>query len=246
MVQTGPTGAGRGFPDEAERVEPPDPAMVDALVDRLAPLTRMVAESPLSLSSVTERGEAEKVHLRDSLSALGVDQVRSAETVVDIGSGAGYPGIPLAMALPEADFTLVDSVGKKARFAGEAAEALGLTNAEALGVRSEELALGEGRERFDLALARAVAPLSVLAELASPLLCEGGTLIAWKGEREPEEERRVEALAEQLAMEPRGVLAVVPFEGSRERHLYLLGKSGPTPAELPRRPGMARKRPLPE
>ncbi len=246
MGQTGPTGAGGGFSDEAERVEPLDPATIEALVGRLAPLTRMVAESPLSLSSVTEPGEAENVHLRDSLSALALGAVPSAEAVVDIGSGAGYPGIPLAMALPEARFTLVDSVGKKARFAGEAADALGLTNVEALGVRSEELAVGEGRERFDLALARAVAPLSILAELASPLLREGGTLIAWKGEREPEEERRVEALAERLAMQPRGVVAVVPFEGSRERHLYLLGKSGSTPAELPRRPGMARKRPLPE
>ena len=246
MGQTGPTGAGRGFPDEAERVEVPDPEAIDALVGRLEPLTRLVAESPLSLSSVTETGEAERVHLRDSLSALAVDQVRSAKAVVDIGSGAGYPGIPLAMALPEAEFTLLDSVARKARFAGEAADALGLANVEALGVRSEELAAGEGRERFDLALARAVAPLSALAELASPLLHEGGTLLAWKGEREPEEERRVEALAERLAMEPRGILAVVPFEGSRERHLYLLEKSGPTPAELPRRPGMARKRPLPE
>ena len=246
MGQTGPTGAGRGFPDEAERVEVPDPEAIDALVGRLEPLTRLVAESPLSLSSVTEPSEAERVHLRDSLSALAVDQVRSAKAVVDIGSGAGYPGIPLAMALPEAKFILLDSVARKARFAGEAAETLGLTNVEALGVRSEELAAGEGRERFDLAIARAVAPLSALAELASPLLHEGGTLLAWKGEREPEEERRVEALAERLAMEPRGILAVVPFEGSRERHLYLLEKSGPTPAELPRRPGMARKRPLPE
>ena len=237
---------GSGFPDEAERVELPDPAMTDSFVERLTPLTRMVAESPLSLSSVTEPGEAERVHLRDSLSALAVDRVRSAERVVDIGSGAGYPGIPLAMALPEAEFTLLDSVARKARFAGEAADALGLTNVDALGVRSEELAAGEGRERFDIALARAVAPLSVLAELASPLLGEGGTLVAWKGERELEEERRVEALAGRLAMEPRGVLAVVPFEGSRERHLYLLDKSGPTPADLPRRPGMARKRPLPE
>lgn len=240
------TRPGPGFPEEAERVELPDPAMIDSLVERLTPLTRLVAESPLSLSSVTEPGEAERVHLRDSLSALAIDQVRSAGAVVDIGSGAGYPGIPLAMALPEAEVTLLDSVARKARFAGEAADALGLSNVDALGIRSEEFAAGEGRERFDLALARAVAPLSVLAELASPLLGEGGTLIAWKGEREPEEERRVEALAGRLAMEPRGVLAVVPFEGSRERHLYLLGKSGPTPADLPRRPGMARKRPLPE
>lgn len=150
------------------------------------------------------------------------------------------------MALPGTHFTLVDSVGKKARFAAEAAGELGLENVEAVAARSEELASGDGREAFDLALARAVAPLSVLAELASPLLAEGGTLVAWKGAREPEEERKVEALTERLAMEPEAVVRVSPYPGSRDRHLYLIRKSGPTPEGLPRRPGMARKRPLPE
>ena len=235
-----------GFPSEAETVEGPDPAEVAELVARLRPLTRLVAESPLSLSSVTDPEQAEDVHLRDSLSALALQTVRSARTVVDIGSGAGYPGIPLAMALPATGFTLIDSVGKKAGFAAGAAAELGLDNVEAVAARSEELASGEGREAFDLALARAVAPLSVLAELASPLLEEGGTLVAWKGAREVDEERRVEAFSARLAMEPEAVVRVSPYPGSRDRHLYLIRKSGPTPEGLPRRPGLARKRPLPE
>lgn len=239
-------GSVRGFPDPAPRLELPPAAELDPLIDRLAPLTAMVAEAPTSLSSVVDPSEAEDVHLRDSLSALGLDVVRRARSVVDIGSGAGYPGIPLAMALPAAKFTLLDSVGKKARFAGQAASRLGLENVEAIAGRSEELAATGGREAFDLALARAVAPLSVLAELASPLLTEGGTLVAWKGAREREEEAEVERLAGRLAMEPDAVFSVIPFEGSRSRHLYLLSKSGPTPEGLPRRPGMARKRPLPE
>ena len=241
-----PTGSGPVFPDRAIGLEGPDPIELDSLVERLAPLTAMVAEAPASLTSVTDPQQAEDVHLRDSLSALALDEVRLASSVVDIGSGAGYPGIPLAMALPGTSFTLVDSVGKKARFAGRAAAALGLGNVEAVAMRSEELASDRGREAFDLALARAVAPLSVLAELASPLLAEGGTLVAWKGEREPGEEARVGALADRLAMAPARVFAVTPFEGSRTRHFYLLSKTGPTPADLPRRPGMARKRPLPE
>jgi 16S rRNA (guanine527-N7)-methyltransferase len=205
-----------------------------------------VAESPLSLSSVTDPEQAGDVHLRDSLSAIGLEAVRYARAAVDIGSGAGYPGIPLAMGLPDTRFTLVDSVGKKARFAAGAAAELGLGNVETVGSRSEELASGEGREAFDLALARAVAPLSVLAELASPLLSEGGALVAWKGAREEGEELRVEALADRLAMVPETVVRVSPYPGSRERHLYVIRKSGPTPEGLPRRPGMARKRPLPE
>lgn len=226
--------------------EPLGRAEVDALVARLAPLTRMVAESPLSLTSVTDPKEAEDVHLRDSLSALALEPVRTSASAVDIGSGAGYPGIPLAMALPETRFTLVDSVGKKARFAGEAAVELGLGNVEAVAARSEELAAGRGREAFDLALARAVAPLSALAELASPLLKEGGVLVAWKGAREPEEEQRLEALAGRLAIQPEAVVRVIPYPGSREHNLYVMRKAGPTPESLPRRPGMARKRPFPE
>jgi len=230
----------------AGQLEDPEPDSTGELVVRLDPLTRMVADSPLSLSSVTDPDQARDVHLRDSLSAIGLDRVRSARAAVDIGSGAGYPGIPLAMALPGTEFTLVDSVGKKARFAAGAAEQLGLENVQTVESRSEELASGEGREAFDLALARAVAPLSVLAELASPLLSEGGALVAWKGEREVDEERRVEALADRLAMEPETVVRVTPYPTSRERHLYVIRKSGPTPDDLPRRPGMARKRPLPE
>lgn len=240
------TGSDPVFPDRAPELDRPERAELNSLVERLAPLTAMVSEAPASLTSVTDPEQAEDVHLRDSLSALALDEVRRASSVVDIGSGAGYPGIPLAMALPGAEFTLVDSVGKKARFAGRAAGALGLRNVEAVAMRSEELASDRGREAFDLALARAVAPLSALAELASPLLAEGGTLVAWKGEREPGEEARVEALSDRLAIAPAGVFAVTPFEGSRTRHLYLLRKTGPTPADLPRRPGMARKRPLPE
>lgn len=213
---------------------------------RLAPFTMMVAESPLSLSSVTDPDLAEDVHLRDSLSALALAPVRTARRALDLGSGAGYPGIPLAMALPGTEFTLLDSVARKSRFAADAAAQLGLGNVRTAAARSEELGSGEGREAFDLVLARAVAPLSVLAELASPLLVDGGTLVAWKGEREHGEERRVEALADRLAMEPEAVLRVFPYPGSREHHLYLVRKSGPTPERLPRRPGMARKRPLPE
>jgi len=92
--------------------------------------------------------------------------------------------------------------------------------------------------------ARAVGRLATLAELASPLLCDGGALVAWKGRRDADEEAELERAAAALAMEPERVEAVGERAGSRHRHIYLVRKSGPTPASLPRRPGMAKKRPL--
>jgi 16S rRNA (guanine527-N7)-methyltransferase len=92
--------------------------------------------------------------------------------------------------------------------------------------------------------ARAVGRLSTLAELASPLLRQGGTLVAWKGRRDADEEEELKRAAEKLAMQPGEILAVGPYAGSRHRHLHVIRKSGPTPEELPRRPGVAKKRPF--
>lgn len=211
---------------------------------RLDPMLEMLAASHVSLSSVTDPGEARKVHVADSLSGLSCAEVRDARRAADLGSGAGFPGIPLALFMPACQFTLIDSVGRKVEFMNEVITALGLENVRAIKSRSEDWAAGEGRESCDLVTARAVAPLPALAELASPLLTEGGHLVAWKGEAEPESERVIAENMDRLAMELIRDEVVVPFKGSRERRLYVLAKTGPTPEGLPRRAGMARKRPL--
>lgn len=218
----------------------PDPETVRAL----EPMLDLLAVSPVSLSSVTDPARARDVHVIDSLSGLILDEVSTATRIVDIGTGGGFPGIPLAVSLPEARVTLVDSVGRKVDFVKRVITTLGLANAEAVKARSEELAGGDGREYFDLATARAVAPLDALAELASPLLGKGGHLVAWKGRREPEGEAALERVAARVAMGLDRVVSVRPYPDSRERHLYVLTKTGPTPGGLPRRPGMERKRPL--
>ena len=220
------------------------PWLAGDLVKRLEPMLRMLVKEPASLSSVTNPDEARRVHLADSLSGLAVEEVSSAKRAADLGSGAGFPGVPLAMALPGAKFTLIDSVGKKVRFIEAVIEELGLENARAVNARSEDWAKAEGREAYDLITARAVAPLEALAELASPLLTEGGSLVAWKGERETGEEAKLAALADRLAMELDRIVSVRPYESSRTRHLYVVKKAGPTPSGLPRRAGMVRKRPL--
>ncbi|HEY5709184.1 MAG TPA: 16S rRNA (guanine(527)-N(7))-methyltransferase RsmG [Solirubrobacterales bacterium] len=204
---------------------------------------RLLAEERASVSSVTEPGRAWKVHVADSLTGLEIPDLRNAPRIADIGSGAGFPGLVLAVALPTSQLDLVESVGRKCEFIRRAIDTAGIGNARVLNVRSEDLAQAEGREAYAAVTARAVGRLSTLAELASPLLEEKGVLVAWKGKRDPDEEAQLARAAEELAMRPERILHVGPFAGSEHRHLHVLRKTGPAPAGLPRRAGMAKKRP---
>jgi 16S rRNA (guanine527-N7)-methyltransferase len=196
-----------------------------------------------SVSSVTEPERAWRVHVADSLTGLEFERLAKARRIADIGSGAGFPGLVLAVALPDAQVDLIESVGRKCDFIERAIAAAGIANARVINARSEELAAGETRESYAAVTARAVGRLSTLAELASPLLKENGVLVAWKGKRHPDEESQLSRAAEQLVMQPEQILHVGPYAGSEHRHLHLLRKTGPTPSNLPRRPGMAKKRP---
>jgi 16S rRNA (guanine527-N7)-methyltransferase len=138
---------------------------------------------------------------------------------------------------------LLESVGRKCEFMRRAAEAARIANATVRNLRSEEWAAGNGREAYDAVTARAVGRLSTLAELASPLLKPNGVLVAWKGKRNAGEEEQLANASEALAMAPQQILDVGNRAGSQHRHLHVIRKAGPTPAGLPRRPGMAKKRP---
>lgn len=196
-------------------------------------------------SSVRDPGRAWRVHVADSLSGLAFAELAGAAAICDVGSGAGFPGLVLAAMLPGARVDLVESVGRKCEFIERAAAAGKLENARAINARAEDWASpgSPGREAYDAVTARAVGRLSTLAELASPLLREGGALVAWKGRRDPGEERELERAAAELAMDPGEIRAATPFPGSENRHLHLIRKAGPTPSGLPRRAGMAKKRP---
>jgi 16S rRNA (guanine527-N7)-methyltransferase len=197
--------------------------------------------APISASSVRR---AREVHIADSLSGLEVEQLAAAGRVADLGSGAGLPGLVLAACLPDARFDLIESVGRKCEFLREAADRMGLENATVVCERSEDWAAAEGEEAYDAVTARALGSLATLAELASPLLRDGGVLVAWKGARSEAEEAELARSAPRVAMKPLEVRAVSPYSGSRDRHIHLLRKNGPTPNGLPRRPGMAAKRPF--
>jgi 16S rRNA (guanine527-N7)-methyltransferase len=202
----------------------------------------LLAEERASVSSVTD-GRAWQVHVADSLTGLEVPELRDAHRIADVGAGAGFPGLVLAVALPDAQIDLVESVSRKTAFITHAAAEAGIPNATALTIRAEDLAKGEGRESYDIVTARAVARLSTLAELASPLLKENGVLIAWKGRRDAEEEQQMDRASESLAMRPESILDVGGRAGSEHRHLHVLRKSAATPPDLPRKSGMAKKRP---
>jgi 16S rRNA (guanine527-N7)-methyltransferase len=220
----------------------PAAGLDEAARKRLQTVLDLLAEERASVSSVVD-ARAWQVHVADSLTGLDVAELRAARHIADIGSGAGFPGLVLAVALPEARVDLVESVGRKCEFIERAAEAAGIANATVRNLRSEEWAAAEGREAYDVVTARAVGRLSTLAELASPLLVPGGVLVAWKGKRDPDEEQQLENAAEALAMAPEQILDVGDRAGSEHRHLHVIRKAGPTPENLPRRPGMAKKRP---
>lgn len=181
-------------------------------------------------------------HLADSLVALELAAVRDARVAVDLGSGAGLPGLALAVALPGAHFALVESRHDKCAYIASLAAALGLRNVRVECTRAESWPEGIGRH--DLALARALAPQPVVLEYAAPLLAPGGWLVDWRGARDPREEEAARRAAERLGMRLAETRPVSPFEGARRRHLHVFEKVSATPRGFPRRPGMARKRPL--
>lgn len=209
---------------------------------KLETVLALLAEERASVSSIVDE-RAWRVHVLDSLTGLEVAKLRAAKRIADIGAGAGFPGLVLAVALPAARVDLVESVGRKCEFMRRAIDAAQIPNANVLNLRSEDLAAGEGREAYDVVTARAVGRLSTLAELASPLLEPNGVLVAWKGRRDPEEEEQLGGASAALAMTGEQVLDVGEHAGSAHRHLHVIRKSGPTPTNLPRKPGIAKKRP---
>ena len=218
--------------------------------EALAELERALRTDPAAPIADSTRARAGDVHIADSLSGLEFAELRSAQRIADIGAGAGLPGLPLAARLPDAAVHLIESNRRKSEFIERTAERMGLRNAMAVASRAEQVSAAEGApgapgpEAYDAVTARAVGRLSTLAELASPLLRAGGWLLAWKGKRDPDEEAELERALPRVAMEIREVRPVTPYAGSRDRHIHLLRKNGPTPSDLPRRDGLAAKRPF--
>jgi 16S rRNA (guanine527-N7)-methyltransferase len=184
-------------------------------------------------------------HFLDSLSCVLAWKANPPNRLVDIGTGAGFPGIPLKIIYPAMHLTLVESVGKKVKFCQHMVNKLGLENTQVIQARAEELGQQpEHREKFDWAVARAVANLRVLSEYLLPLVRVGGAMLVQKGESGPAEVHAAENAIKVLGGHVRQLLPLTLPGVVEERYLILVDKIAATPPGYPRKPGIPTKKPL--
>lgn len=218
-------------------------------VDHMACLYEMLVEANSRLNLVGE-GTPEAIairHIADSLLLLTTDAIGDLEIrrAIDIGSGAGFPGLVLAIVQPEIEWALIEATGKKARFIEDVRFSLGLDNVMVSNSRSEALAQNVvHREEYQLAVARAVGGAPVLCELGLPFLKKGGRLIAYKGPEGPAELAQAEVAAAECGGTALPHLSAKLPKLGHARTFLMWEKTSPTPPKYPRREGMPEKNPL--
>lgn len=201
-----------------------------------------------NLTAIKNPAEVEIKHFLDSLTCLlAIRAARHSSnfTLIDVGTGAGFPGIPLKIACPEMRLTLVESVGKKVAFLEHVAGRLGLNQVTILKARGEEVGREAAhREKYDWAVARAVAEMRTLLEYLLPLVKMGGKALAQKGENGPAETHGAEHAAKVLGGCLAQITSVELPSVVEQRFLVVFDKVAATPGKYPRRPGMPSKEPL--
>lgn len=199
----------------------------------------------LNLTAVSEDiNEAIDRNYLDCISALKFDDMKEVETMIDVGSGAGFPGIPLAIMCPHIRFTLLDALGKRVDFLNEVIDRLGL-NAIAIHARAEDGARRpELRERFDIATARAVAAVNLLSEYLMPFVKVGGRMLLYKGPNAGEELEQAQNALEILGGGSVNTSNVEIPNRDWEHRIVYIKKERPTPDKYPRRAGKPEKKPL--
>lgn len=210
-------------------------------------LTALLLEwnEKLNLTRVTDPDEIALKHHLDSLSLLAFVEIPQGSTLIDIGTGAGFPGIPLKIARPDLRITMVDSVRKKLAFVESAVTELGLANLECVHGRAEDLGRDRAyRARFDFVVSRAVARLNVLAELCMPFCRKGGTFVAYKGPDASEEIREAERAIGVFGGEVEAVHEFALPGSDIRRTLVVVAKTSSTPRAYPRKPGTPERSPL--
>jgi 16S rRNA (guanine527-N7)-methyltransferase len=193
----------------------------------------------MNLTAITEPEAVAKLHLLDSLTVLRCADL-AGKTVIDVGCGAGFPGVPLAIACPEAKVTLLDSLGKRMHWLETVLPALGV-QAECVTARAEE-AITTRRESYDFATSRAVARLNILLELTAPYVKVGGAVLAMKGAAAQEELAEAKNAIAKLGLKLEAVHAF-PIDGA-EHSVIVLRKVSPTPPRYPRRYAKIKQQPL--
>ncbi|HET7558513.1 MAG TPA: 16S rRNA (guanine(527)-N(7))-methyltransferase RsmG [Limnochordia bacterium] len=204
----------------------------------------LVANASLNLTRITGEDEIAVKHFVDSLSLLRLGVVQRAPRMVDVGSGAGFPGVPLAIARPDATVVLVDSLRKRMDWVAMTMRDLGLTRVSTVHARAEEAGRGALRGRFGLAVARAVAPAPVALEYLAPLTAVGGHCVLMKGPVAAGEIAAGERAAAALGLRELGLDRFELPDGMGERTLMSWVKEGRTPSRYPRRAGVPQREPL--
>lgn len=213
-------------------------------IPQLIEFSRLLLEKNqvMNLTAITEPREVATLHLLDSL-ALAAQADLAGKKIIDVGTGAGFPGMPLAIALPQVDMTLLDSLNKRVDFLREVCAALELQGITCVHARAEEFAAAH-RESYDFAVSRAVAALPVLCELCLPLVKEGGAFLAMKSSHSQEE---TDQAAKAIALLGGKLEAVTDYSiptTDVTHRLLTIRKVSPTPKKYPRRFAQIKKQPL--
>lgn len=199
----------------------------------------------MNLTAITEYDEVLKKHFVDSLSLIKACDLKSGLSLLDVGTGAGFPGLPLKIAFPDLKVTLLDSLSKRVQFLQAVIEKLELTEIEALHGRAEDFAKpGLMREQFDICVSRAVANMTVLSEYCLPFVKVGGVFISYKSEKLEEEIGGAKKAIELLGGEMEKQIKMNLPHSDIFRNLVVIRKVSPTPKSFPRKAGLAAKEPL--
>lgn len=198
-----------------------------------------------NLTAIRDVESIRTKHFLDSFSCVLAWKANPPSRLVDVGTGAGFPGIPLKILYPAMHVTLVESVGKKARFCGHMVELLRLENIEVIHARAEDVGQDLAhRESYDWAVARAVSNLNILCEYLLPLVKLGGTMLAQKGESGPVEAQSAEKAMKLLGGKLKQLIPVHLTGVADDRYLVLVDKVAATPPKYPRKAGLPMKAPL--
>ncbi|HET9588204.1 MAG TPA: 16S rRNA (guanine(527)-N(7))-methyltransferase RsmG [Anaerolineales bacterium] len=198
-----------------------------------------------NLTAIRDTESIRTKHFLDSFSCVLAWKALPPDLIIDVGTGAGFPGLPLKILYPSLKLTLVESVGKKAMFCQHIVSVLGLEHVEVIQTRAEELGQdSKHREGYDWAVARAVANLSVLSEYLIPLVRIGGSMLAQKGESGPAEAQSAEKAMEILGGKLKQLIPVNLPGVADDRYLVVVHKVAATPPKYPRKPGIPAKQPL--